>query len=95
MSVCPANSRRNPRRAVVGEVGRVGAHVEGRAACQQGIRLGRPAVIGQRSEFWINPAARHANEIAIAIRRADRGRRQAGTRVVAYETVSKANGATP
>ena len=58
-----------------GEIGRVGPRIDRRAACQQGAGLGRPAVVGQRAELWIDESGGRADEVAIGVGRTD-GRRR-------------------
>ena len=52
--------------------------------------LGRPAIIGQRAKFRVDDAVGWtADEVAVAVRRADRGLGQPRARVVADEAVAE------
>ena len=77
---------------VRGQSGRIGAPGNGRAAEQQGAGLGRPAVVGQRSEHRINGPVGIADQVSLAsgVRP---GPGQAGARIVAHQTMGNVNGA--
>jgi len=58
--------------------------------------LGRPTVVGQRSEHGINNARgrRITNQVSMGVRCADRGRGQTGSRIVAHEAVGNVDSGT-